>query len=146
MRLVLDTDVVVAALRSDQGASRQLLLAALDRRIVMLASVPLFLEYEAVLTRPEQRAITGLSMEETNEILYALAAVAERVTFRFLWRPQLKDPADEMVLSTAVNGRADHLATFNVRHFRIPASSFGIRATKPGEILQVLRSQGHAEK
>jgi putative PIN family toxin of toxin-antitoxin system len=136
VRLVLDTDVVLAALRSDRGASRGLLEAALDRRIVMLASVPLFLEYEAVLTRPEQREKTGLSMEETNQILYALAAVAERVTFRFLWRPQLNDPADEMVLGTAVNGQADRLATFNVRHLRAAANSFGIRASRPGEILR----------
>jgi len=116
MRLVLDTDVVVAALRSDQGASRQLLLAALDRRIVIVASVPLMLEYEAVLTRPEQLAQTGLTVEETNAVLDALAALIEPVALRFLWRPQLKDPSDEMVLETAVNGLVDRLATFNVRH------------------------------
>ena len=104
MRLVLDTDVIVAGLRSDRGASRQFILAAFDRRVVVLASVPLFLEYEAVLTRPEQLAQTGLSRGETNTILDALAAVIEPVVFRFLWKPQLKDPADEMVLGTAVNG------------------------------------------
>ena len=61
MRLVLDTDVIVAAMRSDRGASRQLLLAALDRKIVILASVRLMLEYEAVLTRPEQLDMIGLT-------------------------------------------------------------------------------------
>jgi putative PIN family toxin of toxin-antitoxin system len=146
MRLVLDTDVVVAALRSDRGASRQLLLAALDRRVVLLASVPLFLEYEAVLTRPGQRAGTGLSVVETNAILDELAAVIEPVSFRFLWKPQLKDPADEMVLETAVNGQADRLATFNERHLRAAAASFGIRATRPGEISQELRRKEHAKK
>jgi putative PIN family toxin of toxin-antitoxin system len=146
MRLVLDTDVIVAALRSDRGASRQLLLAALDRRVVLLASVPLFLEYEAVLTRPGQRAGTGLSVEETNTILDELAAVIEPVLFRFLWKPQLKNPADEMVLETAVNGQADRLATFNVRHLRVAAGSFGIRATRPGEILQELRREDYAKK
>ena len=102
MRLILDTNVMVAALRSDRGASRQLLLAALDRRIVMLCSVPLMLEYEAVLTRPEQLEKTGLTAPETNAILDALAGEIEPVRSRFLWRPRLKDPADEMVLEAAV--------------------------------------------
>ena len=77
MRLVLDTAVVVAAMRSDRGASRQLLLAALDRRIAMLASVPLMLEYEAVLTRPEHLEAIGLRAEEIYDVLDALAAVIE---------------------------------------------------------------------
>jgi putative PIN family toxin of toxin-antitoxin system len=134
MRLVIDTDVLVAALRSDQGASRQLLLAALDRRLVVLASVPLMLEYEAVLTRPEHLDKTGLTIKETNIILDALAAVVEPVALHFLWRPQLKDSGDEMVLETAVNGHADRLATFNVRHLKEAAMTFGIRASRPGEV------------
>jgi putative PIN family toxin of toxin-antitoxin system len=146
VRLMFDTDVVVAAFRSDQGASRQLLLAALDRRIVLVASVPLFLEYEAVLTRPAHLAETGLNMAETNVILDALAAVIEPVTFHFLWKPQLRDPADEMVLETAVNGQADRLVTFNIRHLRTAAGSFGIQATRPGEVLQALRKKEHAKK
>ena len=139
MRLVLDTDVVVAALRSDQGASRQLLLAALERRIVMLASVPLMLEYESVLTRPEQLDKIGLKAVEINVVLDALASVIEPVPLHFVWRPRLKDPADEMVLDTAVNGRADRLVTFNLRHLREAATAFGIRSNRPGEILRELR-------
>lgn len=146
MRLVLDTDVVVAGLRSDRGASRQLLMAALDRRILALASVPLFLEYESVLTRPEQRAETGLSVKETNLFLDTLAAVIEQVVFRFLWRPQLKDPADEMVLETAVNGQADRIATFNVRHLSAAAGSFGISAARPAEIWEEFRRREHEKK
>jgi putative PIN family toxin of toxin-antitoxin system len=146
MRLVLDTDVVVAALRSDQGASRQLVLAALDRRVVLVASVPLMLEYEAVLTRPEQLAQTGLTVAGTNAVLDALAAVIEPIALRFLWRPQLKDPSDDMVLETAVNGRADRLATFNVRHLSEPAMRFGIRAGLPGEIWRAVRGAKHEKK
>ena len=56
----------------------------------------------------------------------------EPVTFRFLWRPRLKDPQDEMVLDTAVNGQTDRLATFNVRHLAEAAREFGIRAIPPG--------------
>jgi predicted nucleic acid-binding protein len=100
----------------------------------MLASVPLMLEYESVATRAEQLKQSGISMEDTNAILDAIAAVIEPVNLRFLWRPRLKDPNDEMVLETAVNGGADRIATFNVRHLRGAAAVFRIRATLPGEI------------
>lgn len=138
MRLVLDTDVVVAAFRSDRGASRQLLLAALDRQVLMLVSVPLMLEYEAVLTRAEQLNGTGLTAAETGAVLDALASVIEPVHLRFLWRPRLKDPADEMVLETAVNGRADCLVTFNMRHFGEAANEFGLRVAPPGEVCRAV--------
>ena len=146
MRLVLDTDVVVAGLRSDRGASRQLLLAALDRRIVVMASVPLMLEYEAVLTRPEHLEKTGLSVKETDAVLDALAAVIEPVYVWFQWRPMLEDVADEMVLETAVNGRADCLATFNLRHMGEAARVFGIRAMQPGEVWREIRGVKHDKK
>src|ERR1039457_4513527 len=107
----------------------------------MLASVPLMLEYEAVLTRPEQLSETGLTVTETNEILDAIAAVVEPVALRFLWRPRLQDAADEMVLDTAVNGQADRLVTFNLRHLRDAAMTFGIRATPPGETWREIRER-----
>jgi hypothetical protein len=66
---VLGTDVVVAALRSDRGASRQLLLAALNRQFELLLSVPLILEYEAVMTRPQHLAASGLSGAEVGHVL-----------------------------------------------------------------------------
>lgn len=131
LRLVLDTDVIVAALRSERGASRRLLLAALDEDFELLLSVPLFIEYEAVLTRPEHLKVIELASSEVNEVLDALAKVSIPVPFRFLWRPRLKDPADEMVLETAVNGSADWLVTFNVRHLAAAAREFGIRAMRP---------------
>lgn len=133
MRVVLDTNVLAAGFRSDRGASRQLLLAALDRRFVLLASVPLMIEYEAVLTRPEQLEESGLTAAETNAVLDGLAAVIEPVDLRFLWRPRLKDPADEMVLETAVNGRAEVLVTFDLRHLAEAARQFGLRVALPGE-------------
>jgi len=123
--------VVVAALRSARGASRQLLLSALDGDIEVLVSVPLMVEYEAVLTRPEHLDASGLTSEQVNEVLDALAKVVIPVHLRFLWRPRLKDPADEMVLETAVNGEADRLVTFNVRHLAEVAREFGIRVMRP---------------
>jgi putative PIN family toxin of toxin-antitoxin system len=146
MRLVIDTDVFIAGLRSDKGASRQILLLALDRQIVMLASVPMLLEYEAVATRAEQLEQSGITLADANTILDAFAAVIEPVKLRFLWRPRLKDPAGEMVLEAAVNGRADRIATFNTRHLQEAAAVFGIRAALPGEILHKIRGVNHAKE
>ncbi|MEO8660611.1 MAG: putative toxin-antitoxin system toxin component, PIN family [Bryobacteraceae bacterium] len=139
MRLVLDTDVLVAALRSDKGASRQLVALALDRKIELLVSVPLMVEYQAVLTRPEHLTASGLTAADVNEILDGIAGAITPVRLRFLWRPKLSDPADEMVLETAVNGGADSLVTFNIRHLAVAARGFGIRVMRPADALKEYR-------
>ena len=138
LRIVLDTDVMVAALRSDRGASRRLVLAALDRDFELLLSVPLMIEYEAVLTRPEHLQEIGLTAREVNEVLDALVRVSIQVPLRFLWRPRLRDPADEMVLETAVKGGADWLVTFYVRHLAAGARDFGIRVMRPPDAWKVV--------
>jgi len=105
-----------------------------------MASVPLMIEYEAVLTRPEHLSASGLTVGETNAVLDAFAVVADPIRLRFLWRPQLRDPADEMVLETAVNRRADRLVTFNVRLLREAAERFGIVTAPPPEAWKEIRS------
>lgn len=141
---VLDTDVMVAAFRSDAGASRQILLAALDRRFEMLLSVPLLFEYEAVLSRPEHLAASGASTEDVGAVLDEFAAVGKRVRLAFRWRPALPDANDDMVLETAVNGQADAIVTFNEQDFNPIAARFGCRVMRPGKFLSLLRvdSQG----
>jgi putative PIN family toxin of toxin-antitoxin system len=139
MRLVLDTSVMVAALRSALGASKQLLIAALEKRITLLVSVPLMIEYEAVLTRPEHLRVSGLSAAEMNAVLDAMVAVAEPVRLSFLWRPMLTDPDDDMVLETATNGQADYLVTFNLRDFNGPAEKLGCSVILPRNMLRELR-------
>ena len=89
-------------------------------------------EYEAVLTGAEHLEAANLNVHEMGEILNAVAKIAIPVQLRFLWRPRLKDPADEMVLETAANGGADWLVTFNVRHLADAAKLFGIRVGRPG--------------
>jgi len=135
MRLVIDTNVVVAALRSPSGASATLLERALDCRFTLLLSVPLALEYEGTCGDPAQRIASGLSESEVGTIVSALCAVAEPVRTWFLWRPQLRDPADEMVLETAVNGSADALVTFNRRDFGDAPGAFGIEMLSPRQAL-----------
>src|SRR5216684_3692045 len=117
MRLVVDTAVMVAAIRSDTGASRYLLVAGLEARFTMLASVPLLIEYQAVMSRREHLTASRLSATDLEALLDAVAAVAEPVLLDFLWRPALPDPDDDMVLETGVNGQADAIVTFNRRHF-----------------------------
>ena len=135
---------MVAALRSDRGSSRRLLLLAMEGGLELLVSVPLMIEYEAVLTRPEHLEAIGLGIGDVNEILDAVARICTPVPLRFLWRPRLKDPADEMVLETAVNGGADWLVTFDVRHLADGARDFGIRVMQPPEAWKEVRR--HAKK
>jgi predicted nucleic acid-binding protein len=132
-RTVLDTDVVVAAVRSDRGASRVLLTAALERGYPLLASVPLMLQYESVLMRPDHLAAAGISTADAEALLDALSLVLEAVRISYLWRPLLLDPGDDLVLETAVNGRAEVLVTFNRRHFEPAASRFGLAILAPGD-------------
>jgi putative PIN family toxin of toxin-antitoxin system len=139
MRMVLDTDVLVAAFRSERGASRQLLIAALDERFVLLASTAMWLEYEAVMTRPSQLAAMQLSATEVRDALAALATVAEQVLIHFLWRPILTDAEDEHVLDLAMNGRADMLVTFNQDDFTEASKTFQIDVVTPAVALRKLR-------
>jgi len=140
MRLVLDTAAMVAAIRSNVGASRRLLYAALERRggLTLLVSGALMIEYEAVMTRPEHLAAAGLSTRDIEVLLDAIAAVAEPVTLAYLWRPTLPDEDDDMVLEAAVNGRADAIVTFNRRDFDIAVQQFGITVLSPGEAVKRL--------
>jgi putative PIN family toxin of toxin-antitoxin system len=140
LRFVLDTDVLVAALRSRGGASWQLVDRALKRDFTLLLSVPLILEHEAVLTREEHRKVHALRVPEVDEVINSLASVAESVQIRFLWRPFLSDPTDDMVLETAVNGRADLLVTFNQEDFAAAAKSFAVKIVRPSEALHRLRA------
>lgn len=135
---MLDTAILIAAIRSDAGASRRLLLAALERRLTLVASVPLMIEYQAVMTRTEHLRASGLTTREVEALLDAIAAVAEPARLAFLWRPLLRDPDDDMVLEAAVNGRADAIVTFNLRDFQGPVERFGISVLVPGEAVRRL--------
>ena len=135
-RVVLDTSVIASALRSNTGASFALLRAVQYGRLTILATPSLFLEYEDVLKRPEQRQVSGFTLRDVDELLAELAALIEPVEVHLLWRPQLRDPNDEMVLEAAINGRADALVTHNLRDFRAAAPLFGIRLARPVDVLK----------
>jgi putative PIN family toxin of toxin-antitoxin system len=140
IRVVLDTNVLVAGVMSKRGASHQILLALPGGNPVALASVPLFLEYEAVLRRADVMAMHGLSSEDVDVLLAVWAKCCRPVHLHYLWRPQLRDPKDEMVLETAINGGAEAIVTFNKGGFQAAAPRFNVALWTPAELLHVMRS------
>jgi len=131
MRVVLDTDVVLSAFVSPRGASRLWLRAALQRDIQMVLSVPLAIEYESVLRRPQHLARARASTRDVEMLLDAMVRQADLVAISYLWRPILRDPGDDMVLEAAVNGRATLILSFNGSDF-VGAQRFGIGVSAPG--------------
>ncbi len=138
MKVVLDTDVIVAAVLSERGASRWLLLRIADGRLAGAISVPLMLEYEAVLKRPRILESSGLTAAEVDVILDQVAASMAHVEMFYLWRPLLRDPDDDMVFETALNGGADAIVTFNVADFGDEPPRLGIEVIRPGDLLRRL--------
>jgi len=140
MLVVLDTNVIVAALRSRDGASFQILEAIIINDQVNFAlSVPLLLEYEAVLKRPETLSASALSITDMDTILNILCARGQPTKLHYLWRPQLKDEQDEMVLELAVNASADAIVTFNCNDFLPAANKFNMPIILPSEYYQWLK-------
>ena len=129
----------MAATRSDARASRQLVLAALEKRFELLLSVPLVLEYEAVLKRQAQRAVSRGTVQETDKLLDAFISVSRPVHRSFFWRPLLRDAADDMVLEVAMSGPADMLVTFNQRDLKPGTSALGIDVMASREALKRIR-------
>lgn len=136
---MLDTSVLVAALRSPVGASSFLVESVITASLTPLVSVALVLEYEAVLTRPEQLAVSGFTPYEAGEIVRAFCRLGEPVHFAYRLRPQLPYPDDEFVLETAFHGRADAIVTFNLRDLKLASQAFGIEVISPREAVGRLR-------
>ncbi|ASG21206.1 MULTISPECIES: putative toxin-antitoxin system toxin component, PIN family [Nitrospirillum] len=139
MRVVFDTDVMVAALESASGASHQLLLRAGRGELQPLLSTSLVLEYEAVLTRQAYLQRTGLTAEDIQAALDDMIRLCHRVSIQIRWRPAAGDPDDDHVLETALNGRADAVVTFNHRDMAKAGERFGLLILRPGELLRRLR-------
>ncbi|MEJ0060520.1 MAG: putative toxin-antitoxin system toxin component, PIN family [Terricaulis sp.] len=139
MRVVLDTNVLVAGMRSPSGASAKLILAALSGRIALVANAALFAEYEAVMTRREHLAAAHVSQADIVAVLDDLARVIHPADRDFSWRPQLSDPDDEMVLEAAINGQAEAIATFEIGTFTGAGARFGIRIMTPSGLWSMLK-------
>ena len=139
MRVVLDTNVVAADMWSPSGASAALLVAARKANVTMVANVAPTLEYEATCRRAEHGVAAGLKPAQVSILIDAVIAMAEPVETHFLWRPQLRDPSDELVLEAAVNGRASAIVTFNEQDFGVVQSKFGVEVLSPVDALRRIR-------
>lgn len=136
LQIVIDTNVVVSALRSDTGASHRLLRAIGDPRWQMNLSTAMLLEYESAVKKEFNRRDWDLSA--ADDILDYLATASIQRTIFFRSRPSLPDPGDEFVLELAFASRADFIVTYNKKDFR-GASAFGITTVTPSEFLEVLK-------
>jgi putative PIN family toxin of toxin-antitoxin system len=134
--IVIDTDVIVAAIRSRTGGSAELVRRVLRREVKIALSVAMVLEYEAVGTRAEHLAAGQHSAGDVLTLIDALVSLSGPVEGHFRWRPQLRDPNDEMILEAAVNARAEAIVTFNKRDFEPASAKFGVDLLSPREALR----------
>ena len=126
-------------MRSPAGASAALLMRARKGKVTLLANVALALEYEAACRRAEHAVAAGLTADEVEIFVDAVLAMVEPVESYFMWRPRLRDPADEMVLETVANGRAAAIVTFNQRDFGAVPLQFGIELLTPAVALRRIK-------
>jgi putative PIN family toxin of toxin-antitoxin system len=131
-QVVLDTNVLVAALRSKRGASYLLLDRFDSSRWIPNLTVALFLEYEAVLKR--ECPVFGLAESDIDDMLDAICSQAKLNRQYFIWRPAANDPNDDLVLEAAIASNCDFIITYNKRDFRA-SDQFGIQCLSPKEFL-----------
>ncbi len=134
-RIIIDTNVLVAALRSRHGASYKLLMLIGSGKYKTSISVSLVLEYEDVTKRLLEEIL--LTEQDIEDILDYICKVSDHQNIFYLWRPFLKDPKDDMVLELAVAASCDFIVTFNKRDFQ-GVDQFGIRVVTPKEFLQAI--------
>jgi len=127
-------------MRSPAGASAEILRMARRREVTLLLNVALALEYEATCLLTEHCLAAKLDPQEVGVFVDAVLAMAEPVETHFMWRPQLRDPADELVLEAAVNGQAEAIVTFNRRDFGVAPGRFGIGVLTPAEAIRRIRT------
>ena len=132
-QIVMDTNVLIAALRSRRGPSFKMLSLVGKGKFEISLSVPLVLEHEAVAKRSRWR--DKPSWSHVTSILDFLCAVGRHQQIHFLWRPRARDPKDDMVLEVAVAGQCDAIVTYNKRDFA-EAKSFGLKLFTPKEFLK----------
>ena len=131
LRIVVDSNVIVAAMRSNKGASYIILENIGTDKFDIGISVPLILEYEDVL----KRYIHYMHDHDVDKIINYICKVGNRRKIHFLWRPLLKDPKDDMVLELAIASQSKYIVTFNIKDFH-GAEKFGIKVLTPVHFLK----------
>lgn len=134
-QVVLDTNVLVAGLRSQQGASYKFLVLLNDQRWQLNISAALVFEYEEILKR--NAALLGIGLEEIDSLVEGICSISNQRSIFYLWRPMTRDPDDDFLLELAVEAQADFIITYNQSDLRI-AEQFGIRVVSPKQFLQLM--------
>lgn len=134
-RVILDTNVILAAMRSQTGASYRLLLTIGHPQRQSVVTPALMYEYEDVIRRPGN--VPGLSPQDITDILDMVYHESHRQLVWFSWRPASPDPGDDLVLDAAVAGGCDFVVSFNERHLRT-ARELGIEVITPAELLKLI--------
>ena len=135
-KIVINTNVILTALRSTKGASFKLLSVIDSKKFKIFLSVPLFVEYESLVKRNKE--ILDLSLSTINDILNYLAEISSKREIYFLWRPFLKDPKDDLVLEVAVESSSDFIISYNKKDFR-NVDKFGLKVLTPHEFLKLIK-------
>ena len=132
MKIVLDTNVLFTALKSNRGASYKLISLIPSKKISIAISVPLIIEYEAVLRRG--KLPPNITDKDITDFIDFFCQVGEKQDIFFLWRPFLPDQFDDLILEVAVAGDCEAIITYNKRHFK-KVEKFGLRVLDPKELL-----------
>ena len=142
MLVTLDTNIIYQALKSANGASFFILQQVRERKIQIALSVPLFEEYEDVLKRKKSLEDFGLDVEDIDKFLRFIAYVGKPYKTYFLFRPNLKDEKDNMVVEVAVTSQCDYLVTSNKKDFRNAELKFDqLKIVTPSEFAKIWRSK-----
>lgn len=134
-KVVIDTNIVVSALRSRNGYSFKLLSIIDDERFQVFISIPIILEYEDAIKR--EKASIKLKKTEIDNILDYICLIAEQRKIYYLWRPYLKDRKDDMFLELAVESGSDYIITYNKKDFK-GIEKFGLKTVTPKEFFKVI--------
>jgi putative PIN family toxin of toxin-antitoxin system len=135
IQIILDTNILYAAMRSRNGASFRLISLLPSGKFTINVSVPLVLEYEDVLSRSVLEL--NYTLKEIDAILDNLCAMANRHEVFYLWRPFLRDPGDDLILELAVKANCNYIVTYNKQDF-IGVDVFGVKVVDSREFLQII--------
>lgn len=138
LRVVFDTNVLAAALRSKRGASFALVSLLPSTKFELAVSLPLYLEYLDVLTRTEIKP-AGISDADISNFVGEITRHAQTQNIYFLWRPWLRDEKDDMILELAIASQADYIVTFNLKDFQ-NIEIFGVEAISPADFLTLVKN------
>lgn len=142
MLLTLDTNILYQALMSKTGASYFILQQVRNRKIQIALSVPVFFEYQDVLTRDKSLKDFELKLNDVEKFLRFIAYIGKTFEIYFLLRPNLKDEKDNKIVELAVTSQSDYLITSNIRDFKNAELKFDeLKVITPSEFVKMWRNK-----